>query len=260
MIPQQVQPEIPSEGTNWLFYLEIDHGVEDLAGITLGELEALRTSGILTIDDLLSRTVPQLQETARLKGFQLSVDRLHALCGQAELTTRVPMLRRSDAALLYASGIRSVEELSRLRPETVYDRVSEFQRSESGSRYRRGGRLIDRQQSINWARFGQFARTLDAARHNRSRFSSRPGQQTTSNAAHSGLVSGARVRCRRNLVIVADSLRDAGRRQVRVLSRQSSSSDQGRRGCGGTPCRRLARRRRQTSRLRTETIEDRRRG
>ena len=87
-----VEAELPPHGTNWLFYLEVDHGVEDLAGITLGELEALRASGILSIDDLLSRTVPQLQETTRLKGFQLSVDRLHALRGQAELTTCVPML------------------------------------------------------------------------------------------------------------------------------------------------------------------------
>ena len=55
-----------ASATNWLFYLEVDHGVEDLAGITLGELEALRTSGILTIDDLLNRTVPQLQEATRL--------------------------------------------------------------------------------------------------------------------------------------------------------------------------------------------------
>lgn len=150
MLPQQVPPQIPPDGTNWLFYLEVDHGVEDLAGITLENLNSPRTSGILTIDDLLSRPVPQIQETARMKGFLLSVDRLHALCGQAALTIRVPMLRRSHAAPLYASGIHSVEELSRLRPETVYDRVCEFQRSESGTCYRRSGRLIDRQQSINW--------------------------------------------------------------------------------------------------------------
>jgi len=80
---QPVEAAIHPNSTNWLFYLEVDHGVEDLAGMTLGELEALRTSGILTIDDLLSRTVPQLQETTRLKGFLLSVDRLHALRGQA---------------------------------------------------------------------------------------------------------------------------------------------------------------------------------
>ena len=247
--PQPVEAASHPIGTNWLFYLEVDHGVEDLAGITLGELEALRTSGILTIDDLLNRTVPQLQETTRLKGFQLSIDRLHALRGQAELTTRVPMLRRSDAALLYASGICSAEELSRLRPETVFDRVSEFQRSESGSRYRRGGRLIDRQQAINWARFGQFMRSLEEARHNRSRFSvrstPRTASLTTTAAAHSSSVGATAAMSREDY-----SHRDAGlpRSRRRRLINGDAEVEERR-------AQRLARRRRQTSRLKTETIE-----
>ncbi|MFO1001728.1 MAG: DUF4332 domain-containing protein [Planctomycetaceae bacterium] len=225
-------PPVEATPTNWLFYLEVDHGVEDLAGITLGELEALRSAGVLTIDDLLSRTVPQLEEAARHKGFLLSVDRLHALRGQAELTTRVPMLRRSDAALLYASGITTVEELSRLRPETVYDRVSEFQRSEAGSRFRRGGRLIDRQQSINWARFGQFARSLDDARHGRSRFSVKPTPRSLAHAAVEGAVATAASPERDNLRL---------RKRKRVVG--DLNSDERR-------ARREARRKRQVSRLR----------
>jgi ABC-type Mn2+/Zn2+ transport system ATPase subunit/nucleotidyltransferase/DNA polymerase involved in DNA repair len=257
---QPAEQEIHPNGTNWLFYLEVDHGVEDLAGITLGELEALRTSGILTIDDILDRTVPQIQEAARLKGFLLSVDRLHALRGQAELTTRVPMLRRSDAALLYAAGIRSVEELSRLRPETVYDRVSEFQRSESGSRYRRGGRLIDRQQSINWARFGQFTRTLSEARQNRSRFSVRSASRTTSNSTHSGHVGATSLMSHRvsragfgngQSHSEGRSEREDGTRSVsrrrRVISGGADVAER--------RARRLERRRRQSSRLRTERPE-----
>ncbi|MEJ7591496.1 MAG: DUF4332 domain-containing protein [Planctomycetaceae bacterium] len=250
VIPQTLQPPveaaIPPTGTNWLFYLEVDHGVEDLAGITLGELEALRTSGILTIDDLLNRTVPQLQETTRLKGFQLSVDRLHALRGQAELTTRVPMLRRSDAALLYASGIHSVEELSRLRPETVFDRVSEFQRSESGSRYRRGGRLIDRQQAINWARFGQVTRSLDEARHNRSRFSVRSTPRTATVASHAASVGATAAMSR----VVHGHPNSGGPRTSRRRRLISADADVEERRA-----RRLARRSRQASRLRTDTIE-----
>lgn len=230
--PAPVQP-VEATPTNWLFYLEVDHGVEDLAGITLGELEALRSAGVLTIDDLLSRTVPQLEEAARHKGFLLSVDRLHALRGQAELTTRVPMLRRSDAALLFASGITTVEELSRLRPETVYDRVSDFQRSEAGSRFRRGGRLIDRQQSINWARFGQFARSLDDARHSRSRFSVKSTPRSLAHAAVDGVVATA-------ASPDGDTLRL--RKRKRVVG--DLNSDERR-------ARREARRKRQVSRLRS---------
>ena len=231
--PAPVEP-IAATPTNWLFYLEVDHGVEDLAGITLGELEALRSAGVLTIDDLLSRTVPQLEEAARHKGFLLSVDRLHALRGQAELTTRVPMLRRSDAALLFASGITTVEELSRLRPETVYDRVSDFQRSDAGSRFRRGGRLIDRQQSINWARFGQFARSLDDARQNRSRFSVKPAPRSLAHAAVEGAGAtaaspeGDTLRLRKRKRVVGDLNSDERRarreaRRKRQVSRQRSA-------------------------------------
>jgi nucleotidyltransferase/DNA polymerase involved in DNA repair len=230
--PAPVEP-VAATPTNWLFYLEVDHGVEDLAGITLGELEALRSAGVLTIDDLLSRTVPQLEEAARHKGFLLSVDRLHALRGQAELTTRVPMLRRSDAALLFASGITTVEELSRLRPETVYDRVSDFQRSEAGSRFRRGGRLIDRQQSINWARFGQFARSLDDARQSRSRFSVKSTPRSLAHAAVEGTVATAAspegdLRLRKRKRVVGDLNSDERRarreaRRKRQVSRQRSA-------------------------------------
>ncbi|MDA1231976.1 MAG: DUF4332 domain-containing protein, partial [Planctomycetota bacterium] len=241
-----VEAETQPNSTNWLFYLEVDHGVEDLAGITLGELEALRSTGILSIDDLLNRTVPQLQEATRLKGFQLSVDRLHALRGQAELTTRVPMLRRSDAALLYASGIHSAEELSRLRPETVFDRVSEFQRSESGSRYRRGGRLIDRQQAINWARFGQFTRSLDDARHNRSRFSDRSTPRTTPNVTHSVVAAGSARITPEASGDQAPGSHTISRRRRRITG---DFDVQERRA------RRLARRKRQTARLRTEPNE-----
>lgn len=230
--PSVATPVNAATPTNWLFYLEVDHGVEDLAGITLGELEALRSAGVLTIDDLLSRTVPQLEEAARHKGFLLSVDRLHALRGQAELTTRVPMLRRSDAALLFASGISTVEELSRLRPETVYDRVTDFQRSEAGSRFRRGGRLIDRQQSINWARFGQFARSLDDARQNRSRFSVK---STPRSLAYTGAERGVK-----GTVAPEGDLRL--RKRKRVVG--DMNSDERR-------ARREARRKRQVSRLRS---------
>lgn len=249
-IPEPVvikQPELPPQvivepvqmpgATNWLFYLEVDHGVEDLAGITLGELEALRSAGILTVDDLMNHTVPQLESATRLKGFTMSVDRLHALRGQAELTTRVPMLRRSDAALLYAAGIHSVDELSRLRPETVYDRVTEFQRSDSGARYRRGGRLIDRQQAINWARFGQFTRSLDEARKSRSLFATRPTVRAASLHGEIGARPAA-------AAVAADPETVTTRRRPRRPAEDLDIEER--------RARRQARRRKQVSRLRTQ--------
>jgi len=179
--------------SNWLFYLEADHGVDDLAGISLGELEALRTTGVLTVRELLVQTIPQLEEKIRLKGFVVPVERLQALWGQAELASRVPLLRRGDAALLFAAGIHSAEELSRLRPETVYERVTRFQRSDAGARYRRAGHLIDRQQALNWARFGQFLRSLDDVYSTRSRFGAKTVSKPTVRAVARGS-AGSRVR------------------------------------------------------------------
>ncbi|MFO0979560.1 MAG: DUF4332 domain-containing protein [Planctomycetaceae bacterium] len=247
--PQQVFPqpaavgvEQPVSSTNWLFYLEVDHGVEDLAGITLGELEALRASGILTVDDLLQRTIPQLEEATRLKGFLVSVERLQALRGQAELATRVPMLRRGDAALLFASGIHTVDDLSKLRPETVYDRVTEFQRSDAGVRYRRGGRLIDRQQAMNWARFGQFSRTLEDARHSRSRFGVRTPKATTLAPIAGVTVSSAGERKER--VSPTEGSATATTKRRRRRSSEDLNVEERR-------ARRLARRKRLASQLKT---------
>ncbi|MFN9718384.1 MAG: DUF4332 domain-containing protein [Planctomycetota bacterium] len=247
-IPEPVvaeQPESPPQltaeptqlpgSTNWLFYLEVDHGVEDLAGMTLGELEALRSAGILTIDDLLNSTVPQLEQVTRQKGFTVSVERLHSLRGQAELTTRIPMLRRSDAALLFAAGVHSPEELRRLRPETVYDRVTEFQRTDAGARYRRGGRLIDRQQAINWARYGQFTRSLEEARHSRSLFATRSATRTV--ARDSQGAGDAAVSLRSESETVATRRRPRRRGEDLDLEERRA--------------RRQARRQRQVSRLRT---------
>ncbi len=162
-----------ASSANWLFYLETERGIEDLAGISLSELEALRVGGLRTIGDLLENPVTRIEEWTRAGGFLLSAERLDALRGQAELACRVPMLRCGDAALLYAAGIRTVEELRKLRPEVVFDRVVAFQKSAEGSRFRRSGRLIDRQQAINWARCGQHSRLMAEAATSRSRFFAR---------------------------------------------------------------------------------------
>ena len=123
-----------------------------------------------TIDQLLTASVDELESQIREHDYAVSRDRLRAWRGQAEMATQIPMLRRSDAELLYAAGIQSTVELSRMRPESVYDLVIEFQNTQEGTRYRRSGRNIDRQQAINWSRWAQHSRTLTEARQSRSRF------------------------------------------------------------------------------------------
>ncbi|MCA9086102.1 MAG: DUF4332 domain-containing protein, partial [Planctomycetaceae bacterium] len=168
--PPPAPRPVSKDGTNWLFYLEVDNSVEDLSGLTVAEVEAFRASGIQNINDLLTLSVDELEERFRQRGYSIGRDRIRAWRGQAELALLVPMLRRSDAELLYAAGIQSTVELSRMRPETVFDVVTRFQESSSGHRYRKDGRTIDRQQAINWSRWAQHARSLSEARATRSRF------------------------------------------------------------------------------------------
>lgn len=174
VVPAPVRTPAPkpviAENTNWLFYLEVDNSVEDLSGLTVAEVEAVRTSSIETIDDLLTLSLDDLEARIRNHGYSISRDRIRAWRGQAEMATLVPMLRRADAELIYASGIESTVELSRMRPETVFDMVTAFQNTQDGNRFRRSGRSIDRQQSINWSRWSQHARSLTEARQSRSRF------------------------------------------------------------------------------------------
>ncbi|MCP4170299.1 MAG: DUF4332 domain-containing protein [Fuerstiella sp.] len=160
----------PTETTNWLFYLEVDSSIEDLSGLTVAELEAIRASGIINIDELMTLSVEVQRDRFREGGYSISTDRIRAWRGQAELATLVPMLRRSDADLLYAAGIQGAVELSRMRPETVYEVVAVFQKTQSGTRYCRSGRTLDRQQAISWSRWSQHSRTLTEARNARSRF------------------------------------------------------------------------------------------
>lgn len=159
-----------NDQTNWLFYLEVDNSIEDLCGLSVAELEALRAAEINEVDTLLAVPVDQLEDRLKQRGYSISRERIRAWRGQAELSTQVPMLRRSDAELLYAAGIQSPVELSRMRPETVYDQVAAFQNSAAGQRFRRSGRQIDKQQAINWTRWSQHARSLSEARHSRSRY------------------------------------------------------------------------------------------
>lgn len=230
---------IETFASNWLFYLEIDHRVDDLAGITLGELDAFRAMEIHTISDLFQSGGTQLEERARRHGYRISSERLDALRGQAQLTCRVPMLRRSDAALIYAAGIRTAEELAALRPETLHERIVAFQQTEAGARYRRAGRLIDRQQAINWARWGQHSRSMEDVRTSRSRFCPRNASAAQPQAGPAATETSVPRRQRIRT--------DNSPTRRRLPTGQEADSPQRR-------ARRLARRRRIASRLRSSAM------
>ncbi|MEZ6060767.1 MAG: DUF4332 domain-containing protein [Planctomycetaceae bacterium] len=178
----------------WLFYLETDNPVEDLAGLTVAEIAALQSVDIQTIDELLQIPAPELEHRFRDQGFLIDSERIHAWQGQAELSCRIPMLRRRDAALLYAAGIRSVEQMSRLRPEAVFDLLTAFQYSDSGRHYLRAGRAIDRQEAINWTRWALHARSMEDARRHRHEYHSRSGNGSSSQRSSTVIHSTGRAR------------------------------------------------------------------
>ncbi len=222
----------PTAGhTNWLFYLEVDNSVEDLSGLTVAEVEAFRATDIETIDQLLSMSVDELEARFRERGYSISRDRIRAWRGQAELASQVPMLRRSDAELLYAAGIQSTVELGRMRPETVFDVVTQFQESQAGSRYRRSGRSIDRQQAINWSRWSQHSRSLSDARKSRSRFFVNSGDSEDSRRSSNSNSSGRTgVRSRRARISESGTvIRRQRRPSLSTEARRQRDQRQGRR-------------------------------
>lgn len=177
--PGEMEERVPGESTitgNWLFYLELDNDIADLAGLTSLEREALESVRVLTVDDLLSRSADELTGQLPAAGYSISNERIAAWRGQAEMACRIPMLRRRDAELLYLSGIRSVEQLSRMRPEVVFDRVNEYRQSLSESRRSYFGPL-DRQQTINWTRSSLHSRTMKTARESRGWLASAGGRR-----------------------------------------------------------------------------------
>lgn len=234
------ESKVDGQSSNWLFYLEVDSSVEDLSGLTVAELEACRAAGVTIIMNLLDLSTDELEERFRENGYAISRDRIRAWRGQAELATLIPMLRRSDAELLFAAGIQTTLELSRMRPEVVYDVVTQFQNSQAGSRFRRSGHVIDRQQAINWSRWSQHTRTLEEARKSRSRYFidadcniSDVESQEADSGSHGGRgrrlrISSVGTRVRRQPVPnVSSDSRDARRkrstRRRERMSRRSSS-------------------------------------
>ena len=168
--PEPATPPSQGTSTRWLFYLEMDNSIEDLSGLTVAELHALRGSGIETIDQLLSVSSESLSDTMMAAGYTIGRERVEAWRGQAELSALVPMLRRRDAEMIYASGIHTSLELSRMRPESVFEIVTRHQETTAGHRFLRSGMTIDRQQAINWSRSSQHSRTIEEARKCRSCF------------------------------------------------------------------------------------------
>lgn len=238
--PQPVEPAVDStDHTNWLFYLEVDNSVEDLSGLTVAEIEAFRASEIDTVDQLLTGSAEEVEERFRQSGYSISRDRIRAWRGQAQLATQVPMLRRSDAELLFAAGIQTALELSRMRPEGIYDLVTQFQTTQAGARFRRSGQLIDRQQSINWSRWSQHSRSLSEARRSRSRYffddveNARSDRDTGSDSDQTGSRSrrqlritgnGRRSRRQPRPTMSADSREQRERRQSQRRNRMSRHS------------------------------------
>ena len=161
--PTQAQLISHQHDSHWLFYLEPQHSVSDLSGIEINELNGLTAVSVDTIDQLLTCAVKDVTEGIQSAGFFITQDRVEELRKQAVLAVCVPMLRQRDAELLVSAGIENTRQLARLRPEASFDLVRQFQQSESGRRFLRNGKTIDRQQAISWNRWALHARTIEGA-------------------------------------------------------------------------------------------------
>jgi energy-coupling factor transporter ATP-binding protein EcfA2 len=192
---------VDDDDSHWLFYLEPEHSVSDLAGLEISELNGLTAAGIESIEQLLTCSVSDVKGIIQNAGFFITEDRLSDLLTQATMAVCIPMLRQRDAELLIAAGIDSIRQLALLRPEAVFDLIVRFQRSDSGSRFLRNGITIDQQQAISWNRWALHARTVDRARaaaaSRRSQTGRSVGIMSSSQRTRSGF-SNRSERTRRN--------------------------------------------------------------
>jgi len=80
VVPAPVPPPVPrpvvAENTNWLFYLEVANSVEDMSGLTVAEVGAVRASQIESLDDLLTRSIDGLEASNRNHGYAISSSRI----------------------------------------------------------------------------------------------------------------------------------------------------------------------------------------
>ena len=143
------------------FHLQLTDDIVNAPSIGPKTAERLRDAGVRTVAEFLAAEPVQL--AGQLDNRRITRAIIEAWQSQARLACRIPNLRGHDAQILVACEITSVEDLARMSPDELWDRIRPFLRTNECKRIIRKGKLPDQDEVIQWARSAQHARSLQAA-------------------------------------------------------------------------------------------------
>ncbi len=162
VVPSQAGVADPtSVESAWKFYLQLSSPVVDAPSIGPRMAERLLRAGISTVEQLLAAVPETLAE--RIASKQVTADAIRAWQNQARLVCRIPNLRGHDVQLLVAAGIASADELARMQPGNVLQRVTDIANSPEGQRFLRGNKSPDETEVSEWIRWANHSRSIQAA-------------------------------------------------------------------------------------------------
>ncbi len=143
------------------FHLGRKSYVEAAPSIGPKMAEHLAKVGVVTVGDLLEGEPAAI--TSKLDHRRVNSETVRLWQRQAEWVCRVPEIRGHDAQFLVACGYETVEELSGVDSQELFEAVTTMVDSKQGRRILRGGKKPDLAEIVDWINFANQSRELKAA-------------------------------------------------------------------------------------------------
>ncbi|HAY79770.1 MAG TPA: hypothetical protein DCY79_08190 [Planctomycetaceae bacterium] len=144
------------DGTSSKFYVTELSPIEDTPSLDSRYAARMRAAGIQRIGDLL-RIVPS-DLAARLSHTEITANMIRVWQAETLLCCRVPNLRPYDARILVACGITDPDELSKIHPSGLLDRVEAFANTKHGRDIIHSGSAYELSRLTDWIRSARGAR------------------------------------------------------------------------------------------------------
>ena len=143
------------------FYLDLNDHIEAAPSIGPKSAERFEKIGIFTVADFLKQTAESISTKLNYKRMTAKVirDWQH----QARLICRIPNLRGHDAQLLVACEFTEPEDISALRPQTLFATIGPFSETKEGLKIIRNGKKPDLEEITDWINWAGHTRSIKAA-------------------------------------------------------------------------------------------------
>lgn len=144
------------DGSSSKFYVTELSPIEDTPSLDSRYASRMRSVGVQRVGDLL-RIVPS-DLAARLSHTEITANMVRVWQAEALLCCRVPNLRPYDARILVACGITDPDELSKIHPSGLLDRVEAFANTKHGRDIIHSGSAYELSRLTDWIRSARGSR------------------------------------------------------------------------------------------------------